>query len=89
MMTKTKKQIKEELKLKGYVVRGHCGKDELEDLAKKYNVELACDLEVVEEGWLGKPKGLLQVLWERGWIDKNNVCKYILKGKAEQMNDKR
>jgi hypothetical protein len=21
------------------------------------------------EGWEGKPKGLLQILWERGWID--------------------
>ena len=42
----------------------------------------------MEEGWLGKPKGFLQVLWERGWIDKNNVSKYTLKGKAEQMNDK-
>ena len=35
MATKTKKQIKEEFKVKGYVVRGHCGKDKLEELAKK------------------------------------------------------
>ena len=25
----------------------------------------------IEEGWQGKPKGLLQILWERGWIDAN------------------
>jgi hypothetical protein len=23
----------------------------------------------VKEGWLGKPKGMLQILWECGWID--------------------
>ena len=24
---------------------------------------------IVDEGWVGKPKGLLQVLWETGWIN--------------------
>jgi hypothetical protein len=24
------------------------------------------------EGWEGKPKGLLQVFWERGWVDNSN-----------------
>ena len=27
-------------------------------------------------GWLGKPKGLVQVLWERGFIDVENSMKY-------------
>ena len=26
-------------------------------------------LRLVTKGWLGKPEGLRQVLWERGWID--------------------
>ena len=34
-----------------------------------YAIELTGRVEVAEEGWLGKPKGPLQVLWERGWID--------------------
>ncbi len=29
------------------------------------------ETEAVEEGWPGKPKGLLQVAWERGFIDLN------------------
>ena len=66
MVTKTKKKIKEELKTKGHVVRGYCGKEELSELAAKYNIELMHDIEFVEEGWLGKSKGLLQILWERG-----------------------
>ena len=28
------------------------------------------------EGWVGKPKGLLQVLWERGWIDEGQLQEY-------------
>ena len=74
--------------MKGHIVRGHCSKEELDELAKKFDIELTYDLEVVEEGWLGNPKGLLQVLWEKGWIDENNVSKYTLKGKANQMNEK-
>jgi hypothetical protein len=42
---------------------------ELQELA----VSCELDIRVVErkkiEGWAGKPKGLLQVLWETGWID--------------------
>jgi hypothetical protein len=28
----------------------------------------------ITKGWVGKPKGLLQVLWEQGWIDESH-CK--------------
>jgi hypothetical protein len=27
-------------------------------------------------GWAGKGKGLLQVLWERGWIDESKISQY-------------
>jgi hypothetical protein len=27
-------------------------------------------------GWIGKGKGLLQVLWERGWIDESKISEY-------------
>jgi hypothetical protein len=37
----------------------------------------------VDEGWVGKPKGLLQVLWERGWIDPDNVKAYTMKGQKK------
>jgi hypothetical protein len=32
----------------------------------------------VVEGWQGKAKGLLQVLWERGFIDATNLEKYMM-----------
>jgi hypothetical protein len=30
------------------------------------------------DGWEGKAKGLMQVLWERGFVDVNDVSKYTL-----------
>ncbi len=71
------------MRKKGYIVRGHCCKDELHNLATSYSIELTKNVKVVEEGWCGKAKGLLQVLWEGGMIDKNNLSEYSLKGKKE------
>jgi hypothetical protein len=31
-----------------------------------------------KKGWEGQPKGLLQVLWERGWIDEGQVERYTM-----------
>ncbi len=30
----------------------------------------------MKSGWAGKGKGLLQVLWERGWIDESKISEY-------------
>ena len=35
---------------------------------------------VIEMGWLGRSKGVLQILWERGWIDPENLSKYTMHG---------
>ena len=40
-------------------------------------------VENFREGWEGRAKGLLQVLWERGFIDSTNLNKYTLTGKRE------
>ena len=42
---------------------------------------------LVTTGWFGKPKGTLQVLWERGWIDPTNLNKYTQKGKKGGVTD--
>jgi hypothetical protein len=34
-----------------------------------------------EEGWFGKPKGLLQILWERGWVDDTRVRLHLLEAR--------
>ena len=42
------------------------------------------DLPKIIEGWIGKPKGIYQVLWERGWLDPNNLHKYTLNGQKDR-----
>ena len=66
---------------------GHCTKEKLEDLAKEYNVELTSEVKLVEKGWVNPPKGLLRVLWERGWTDVTKIHEYTLKVKASQMDE--
>ncbi len=53
---KNKKEIKEASKKKGYILRCHCNKDELHNLATSYKIELTKNVEEVEEGWFNKPK---------------------------------
>ena len=65
-----------EIKKTGYQIRGHLSKDKLERIAQLKNVELTYEYNVKKEGWMGKPKGLLQILWEHGFIDKK-TCTYI------------
>jgi hypothetical protein len=48
----------------------------------------------VKEGWLGKPKGMLQILWERGWIDltkdvSGRSMRYSKDGKKEDFGEDR
>lgn len=55
-----------------------------EQIAAKNNVPT----EVVEnktiKGWENEPKGLLQVLWERGWIDETKLEWYTMNGPVDE-----
>ena len=45
-------------------------KAELIEFAKENSI--STEIEVIYkimEGWIGKPKGMLQILWEHGFID--------------------
>jgi hypothetical protein len=55
-------------------------KDELIAIANAHNVSVSETMENIEEGWLGKPKGLKQILYERGFIDPRNPGKYTMAG---------
>ena len=50
---------------------------QLQEICQGLNLQTEVQEVEVEEGWLGKPKGLFQALWERGWIDPNNLDKYV------------
>ena len=55
----------------------------LQELCRLHNLPT----EVIEqknvEGWEGKQKGLLQVLWERGFIDVNHLSAYTIDGRKD------
>jgi len=65
----------------------HLKLKELKDRAGEFNPPIATDITEVPvvEGYIGKAKGLKQVLYERGLLDPNNVTKYYLdKIKSEE-----
>ena len=39
---------------------------------------------VILEGWCGKAKGMMQVLWERGFIDESKKKEYTLAGSKDE-----
>ena len=51
---------------------------ELRDLAQQQNIALRIVAPVMKKGWLGNPKGLKQVLWERGFIDERILDEYTV-----------
>jgi hypothetical protein len=58
--------------------------EELQRIANNLNVSLDHEADVIIEGWVKKPKGILQVLYERGFIDRNRpLSDYSLDGKVE------
>jgi len=57
--------------------------EELQTFARNNVIELERDVQKVEEGWIGKPKGMLQTLWERGLIDETNLNSHTNDGRKD------
>jgi hypothetical protein len=80
---KTKAKLQQELETKGIAFatkKSHTLK-ELVELAQANNIDLKETVNKVFQGWLGQPKGLLQVARERGLIDPNNLSFYTVTGR--------
>jgi hypothetical protein len=41
------------------------------------------NLPKIKQGWQGKEKGILQIPWERGWIDESNMNQYTMDGRKD------
>ncbi len=83
----TKKELQEILLTHGMTARGRLAN------MQKAVANLGTPIEQINkkilEGWEGKLKGLLQVLWERWWIKNENdkVChNYTITGKKNEYN---
>ena len=59
-------------------------KRELVEICEQHHIAITKNEDKIKEGWEGKPKGLLQVLWERGLIDNANLKDYSLTGKKDE-----
>jgi len=61
--------------------------EELKILANNNNIAVEVEEDEVDLGWMHKSKGLLQVLWERGWIDPNENINNYVKDKKQKWLD--
>ncbi len=52
----------------------------LQQLCEANQIPIMEETQKVQQGWGGKQKGLLQVLWERGWIDATRLSQYTIDG---------
>ena len=85
--SKTKKRLKSDLQkeLTSRGVNASGNYKTIRALAVNNNVPVDIEVPDVEEGWVGKPKGSLQILWERGFIDgTKRVSDYSLHGKKDE-----
>ena len=81
-LDRNKAELELELKGKGINIKGK-NKTELVQLCVSNDISVKKQIQKSKEGWEGKSKGLLQVLWERGLIDGNNLNNYTLTGKRK------
>jgi hypothetical protein len=69
--TTTKKRRKDAMEnnLKAKGVRARGSRNVIVRLCKQNDIPHKITTAKIKEGWGGKPKGVLQILWERGFID--------------------
>jgi hypothetical protein len=58
---------------------------QLQKRCQLLNLPITRQEEIIEEGWVNKPKGAFQVLYERGWIDPLQTKQYTEKGRCDEM----
>ena len=81
----TKVELMETLKARGNNSFGT--KKSLQEKCTKLGIPFSVQVPVVREGWVGKPKGSLQILFERCWIHPDLIHLYTAEGKrSEQPN---
>ena len=78
--------ILEDLKQLGINVTGTVA--QLKDISQRNNIPLVYNQQEILKGWEGQPKGMLQVLWERGFIDSSKSEKYYtIEGRKDQFGN--
>jgi hypothetical protein len=79
---RNKGDLLKHLQSRGVSAKGR--KEKMQILCKQKNIPIEEELDEVVEGWEGKPKGMLQILWERGFVDPSKKKEnYTLQGKKD------
>ena len=76
----TKDELKILLKNSG-ILNPVGNKKQLQDRCKDLNLPITKEEAKIIEGWVGKPKGALQLLYERGWVNPRCIGQYTAEGK--------
>jgi len=76
-----KGELQTQLAARGITARGNA--EQVRAVARQNGLPLEYEKQDVNYGWEGKPKGIEQVLWERGWIDGNRRKDYTMDGKKD------
>ena len=70
-------------KLKAHGIPNPKGnKKTIHNLCNQLNIPLSVDVPKIQCGWLHKPKGALQILFERGWISPTHIHMYTTHGRT-------
>ncbi len=71
-------QLKVLKKEQGVSAKGN--KAAIQPIAQEHGLPIRETTQIVVEGWEGKPKGFLQVLWECGIVDETRLSEYTING---------
>jgi hypothetical protein len=83
----TKKELQARLLTHGITAKGRLAN--MQKAATNLGIPIKEEIRKISEGWEGKSKGLLQVLWERGWINNEDgkACQnYTITRKKNEYN---
>ena len=83
VIERNRAELELELRSQGILTKGK-SKRELFDLCRANDIACMRTAEKIKEGWMGKAKRLLQLLWERGKIDSTKMKQYSLTGKKDE-----
>jgi hypothetical protein len=73
--------LRKDLDAKGVNAGGN--KKELQKRCKEAGIPVQIAMQEITEGWEGKPKGMLQILFERGFINPERMNEYTVDGKND------
>ena len=86
IVQRNKSELILELRGQGINTKGK-NKKELIAICTNKNIPIDREVPKVKEGWVGKAKGLLQVLWERGYIDTSKLSSYTLTSRKDELGN--